>query len=496
MPSLPDKDQVIFLEQTPRLKAENIVVSFIAKVNGSKKASGGFIELKLNNKYKQKTIVSDIYPDSWSKTISKFKTRAKEKGITKDHVEMITDVLDNDAGKLIKQISDEQEEAQIRGITTKDYVIASALEMIKSKTVELFLDQVKKPYIAIKQEDYTQTMPIQSKTFEDWLTATYYFESKQEANTSVTSSEKNDNNNKIEHQFPKIPKVLGNDEVSKAQTILRFEAEKEARAKILYVRVASFVDTTPMADLDSNAVFFDLCNPNREIVKVTRHGRSIERNYPQILFKRYPSMNEQVMPKKEYPDDILDQFMRLTNVYDSEDNKLLAKVYMISLFLLANLPKPILVPHGTHGSGKSTFQEIVKQVVDPDAALTSAFPNSLPELVMQLDHSYLTFFDNVSEIKHLTSDALCRAVTGSGFKKRTLYEDDEEYVYNMKSAVGFNGINVTATRPDLLDRIINLQLQSIDKRKQRKIEYLQLEFDIVLPQLLGFIFDTSFINRL
>ena len=109
---------------------------------------------------------------------------------------------------------------------------------------------------------------------------------------------------------------------------------------------------------------------------------------------------------------------------------------------------------------------------------------------MQLDHSYLTFFDNVSEIKHLTSDALCRAVTGSGFVKRMLYKDDEDFVYNMKRAVGFNGINVTATRPDLLDRVINLELKPIDKRKRRKVEHMQSEFEIILPQLLGYICDT------
>jgi hypothetical protein len=148
-----------------------------------------------------------------------------------------------------------------------------------------------------------------------------------------------------------------------------------------------------------------------------------------------------------------------------------------------------MVPHGIHGSGKSTFQEFVKRIVDPEAALTCAFPNSLPELVQQLDHSYLTFFDNVSEIKGLTSDTLCRAVTGSGLKKRGLYTDDEDFIYNMKRAVGFNGINITANRADLLERIINLELQPIDKRKRRKVEHLQSEFEMILPHLLGYIFD-------
>jgi hypothetical protein len=403
-------------------------------------------------------------------------------------------------------------------LSRKDIPVILALEMVKSKTVELFLDQVKKPYIAIKQEDHTQTMPIQSRTFGDWLTATFYFESKQkdlsEAQDRHSDNEddedktKYDPETKVHHiDHSKYPdededrpllggrrlitsKILGDDDVTNVQTILRFEAEKQAQVKDLYVRIASFVDTNPLADLDANTVYFDLCNRNWEIIKITRHGWSIEKNYPQVLFKRYSSMTEQVVPSHEYPPDILERFMKLTNVYDDPDNKLLAKVYMFTLFLLANLPKPVVVPHGTHGSGKSPFQEFLKRVVDPAAALTSAFPNSLPKLIMQLDHSYLTFFDNISEIKHLTSDALCRAVTGSGFVKRMLYKDDEDFVYNMKRAVGFNGINVTATRPDLRDRVINLELKPIDKRKRRKVELLQNEFEIILPQLLGYICDT------
>ena len=47
----------------------------------------------------------------------------------------------------------------------------------------------------------------------------------------------------------------------------------------------------------------------------------------------------QVYPRKVYPEDIMDQFIKLTNVYDDEDNKLLAEVYLVSLFLLANLPQ-------------------------------------------------------------------------------------------------------------------------------------------------------------
>jgi hypothetical protein len=191
------------------------------------------------------------------------------------------------------------------------------------------------------------------------------------------------------------------------------------------------------------------------------------------------------------PPDIMDQFIRLVNLFDDEDNKLLAKVYLISLFLLANLPKPMMIPHGIHGSGKSTFQ-------DPAAALTTAFPNDLKELVQILSHSYLTFFDNVSEMTQMSSDQLCRTVTGSGFTKRGLFTDDEDFIYNMKRAVGYNGINVTASRPDLLDRILNIELKPINRRQRKKLEHLTKSLNQVRPYLLGYIFDVivQVLNRI
>ena len=56
-------------------------------------------------------------------------------------------------------------------------------------------------------------------------------------------------------------------------------------------------------------------------------------------------------------------------------------------------------------------------------------------------------------------------------------------------AVGFNGISITATRPDLLDRLLNLLLYPIDKRQRKKLKTIHQEFEAMLPNLLGYIFD-------
>ena len=110
-------------------------------------------------------------------------------------------------------------------------------------------------------------------------------------------------------------------------------------------------------------------------------------------------------------------------------------------------------------------------------------------LFRQLSHNYIAYFDNVSIIKEWISDTLCRGVTGSGFSKRQLYTDDDDIIYYFQRCIGFNGINLAATKADLLDRGIIIQLERIPKERRRKLEDIWNDFEILRPQLLAYIFD-------
>ena len=110
----------------------------------------------------------------------------------------------------------------------------------------------------------------------------------------------------------------------------------------------------------------------------------------------------------------------------------------------------------------------------------------------ELSHNYVAYYDNVSELPDWLSDALCRAITGTGFSKRELYTDDDDIIYQFLRCIGFNGINLAASKSDLLDRGIILGLQRLDDKKKKirelKGEILP-EFKKILPNLLGYIFD-------
>jgi hypothetical protein len=152
------------------------------------------------------------------------------------------------------------------------------------------------------------------------------------------------------------------------------------------------------------------------------------------------------------------------------------------------IQKAILMLHGEQGSAKTTLQELIKTLVDPSSILTLAFPRDINEFIQGLAHNYIVYFDNISNIPEWISDILCRAVTGSGFSKRMLFSDDDDIIYNFKRCIGFNGINLAATKADLLDRGLIIQLSKISKDKRRENEEIRTEFEIIRPKLLGYIF--------
>ncbi|MCY0903250.1 MAG: hypothetical protein OWU32_13900 [Firmicutes bacterium] len=81
-------------------------------------------------------------------------------------------------------------------------------------------------------------------------------------------------------------------------------------------------------------------------------------------------------------------------------------------------------------------------------------PNTLSDLALSLAGNYMPSYDNLDTLSADKSDLLCVAATGGGFSKRTLYTDEDETILFFQRCVTLNGINVVATRPDLLDRSI------------------------------------------
>ena len=201
-----NNDNIMMLELTENLQNQQILTAF--EINKKTRC----IIAGLNHVYEKKTVISNIYPD-WIKTIDTFAARAKKKGISDNHIIMLTDTLDNNNEKVMQCLYDQKKDEN-NGYTTSDRD-AVALELVKGKTVALFLDEVKTPYAAIKVDEHTETMSIKSQRFEDWIGAVYYYHNKSQGHNSVLSKEG----------------------IGRIQSVLRFEANNKEDVKTLHIRV-------------------------------------------------------------------------------------------------------------------------------------------------------------------------------------------------------------------------------------------------------------------
>ena len=85
--------------------------------------------------------------------------------------------------------------------------------------------------------------------------------------------------------------------------------------------------------------------------------------------------------------------------------------------------------------------------------------------------------DLLSHLPLWLSDALCRIATGGGLSKRTLYTDTDETSMEIKRPVIINGIEDVATRPDLADRVLQIELETIPKERRKTEKALWCEFE-------------------
>jgi hypothetical protein len=337
----------------------------------------------------------------------------------------------------------------------QDTKIKIALEVAQSHTQKLFIDEYKIPYATVSIDDHLEVFPINSKNFRNWCRMKIY-----------------------ENQG----QVINSETLKDMCSLLSAQAQFKNKEQInLHLRTASKVNNGEIE------WYYDLTNRHWEFIKITSSYWDIIKN--EILFKRYNNQQPQVYPVKDYEPDVFDKFMKLVNIKaDDEDSKLNLKIYIVSL-CIPEIQKPVLMLHGSQGSAKSSLQEMIKMLVDPSAVKTFSFPRDINELIQQLNHNQIVYYDNISIIKDYISDQLCRAVSGSGSSKRQLYTDDDEMIYSFKRCVGFNGINLGATKPDLLDRGLIIELERIDESKQLKPEDLWKQFNELRPQLLGYILD-------
>ena len=253
----------------------------------------------------------------------------------------------------------------------------------------------------------------------------------------------------------------------------------EAQAHFDNPQITLFNRVGKMSDGDESFCY-DLVNG--KVVKISPNGWEISES--PILFQRYPHQKEQAIPTRGGDPWILFKHLNVKS-----ENRLFVLCYIVSCFI-PNIAHPVFYPHGDHGSGKTTASKMIKGLIDPSEILTLSLQDNKNELLQQLDHHWMPFFDNISSLPPWASDLLSQVCTGGGFSKRQLYTDEDDIIRSIKRCIGLNGINVSIYKPDLFDRTIFLPFDRIqDNQRKEEIELLE-EFERDKPLILGGIFDT------
>jgi hypothetical protein len=296
-------------------------------------------------------------------------------------------------------------------------------------------------------------------------------------------------------------RIVSNDSLEKAIETLKADAIIDGRTIPLHLRVAW--------KKKNEVIYYDPTDENWSCIAIERdtgtwrllsagsltgypiselRNPDSELKEQPILFSRY-SQTPQVLPDRNYPPDIMQQFIdRCTNIRDPKD-QLLFKAYLITLFI-PDIAHVILLLKGVKGAAKSIVETQVKRIIDPSQIELLILNNDKKEFVIQLSRSYYNAYDNVIKIPQWLSSIICAATTGAGFIMRTLYTTADETALKFKRCFALSSIGASLTEDDALERSMSLKSPKIEKQNRKLEENILAEFDSLLPQLLGYIFDT------
>lgn len=233
-----------------------------------------------------------------------------------------------------------------------------------------------------------------------------------------------------------------------------------------------------------HTIHLDLGDESWGGVTITDSGVTLVDAHP-VRFIRARGMASLPKPAEHGSLDALRPFLNVT----SEDDWRLIVAWLLAAYRPPGQPYPLLVLFGEQGTAKSTTARVLRELIDPSTVPLRAAPRDTRDLMISASSSWVVSLDNLSHVQPWLSDALCRLATGGGFATRELYTDAEEVLFEAQRPVILNGIEELATRSDLLDRSLLINLPIIPKEQRRSEEQFWADFYQARPTILRGLFD-------
>jgi hypothetical protein len=317
------------------------------------------------------------------------------------------------------------------------------VEMVLEVGAELFHDQDKTAYARFAVDDHFEVARTNSGAFKRWIARLY---------------------------FEKTGKAPNSQAKADAAGVLEGKALFDGRERPVFVRIAEHEER----------IYLDLCNDKWQAVEIDEHGWRVVDD-PPVTFRRAKAMLPLPAPVTGGTIELLQRFLGATR-----EGFVLMVAWLIAA-LRPHGPYPILEFDGEAGSGKSTRAKMLRGLVDPNTADLRSEPREPRDLMIAASNGHVVALDNLSFLPPWLSDCLCRLATGGGFSTRTLYENDEETIFNAQRPIILNGIEQVASRGDLIDRALLVSLSSIPEGDRKPEAIIWKEFEEARPAILGFL---------
>ena len=321
---------------------------------------------------------------------------------------------------------------------------ASTLLIEIGSLFELFHDEGRSGYAIIRDGDIKQVVKLRSEEFKERLSHYYYL---------------------IKN------KGVHNNALQDALNTLDAKAKFSNGCRKVFRRVGC----------QNDKIYIDLGSESRRVVEIDSFGWRILKESP-VMFIRSKYSKSLPVPISGGKLDLLWQYINIR-----EADRPLIFGWLVGAFKPEG-PYPLLNINGMQGSGKSCLTRILRALVDPNTADTTNAPRDERDFAALGYNNWLMCLDNLSSVENWLSDALCRMSTGGAISGRRLYSDVEEVVYEIYRPAIINGIPELATRADLRERCITIELESLSEKERKSDVKLIKSFHADAPKILGAIF--------
>lgn len=343
------------------------------------------------------------------------------------------------AGMLPDEVSD-------KGSKDDKPTTAKALIDLAVKHCDLFHDERGDGYAVTVQKEIRRTLKLRGREFRRWLAGTFYATTQRAAN---------------------------NEAISTALSVLEAKATFDGKLLELSNRFA----------MREGVIYLDMADESWRVIKITTQNWEVM-SKPPVLFRRYSH-------QKALPDPVKGGLLSGIHIHlaiKSEDDRLLLEAWLVAC-AFSDIPRPAISFHGPQGASKTTAARILKTLSDPSLTESVDLGKSTADLAQVLDHHGVPCFDNLTSIQAWAADMLCRCVTGGAFSKRELYSDDSDVILTFKRPMIITGINIPTHAPDLLDRLLLIELERIATDKRMDEATFWARFNADKPMLFGALLD-------